>query len=91
MQRAIALGGLVVRGNHDRACSGLTDLSDFNPVAAIPPRWTQITLKPEHLQWLRELPQGPIRRETLPGIEFVHGAPEDEDEICSTRSGQRRA
>ena len=79
-ERAIALGGIIVRGNHDKACSGLSDLSDFNPVAAISARWTQTKLKAEHLQWLRELPQGPIRSEALPGVEFVHGAPEDEDE-----------
>ncbi len=78
--RALALGGLVVRGNHDRACSGLTDLSDFNPVAAISARWTQTNLKADYLQWLRNLPKGPIRQEALPGVEFVHGAPEDEDE-----------
>ena len=79
-ERALALGGLVVRGNHDRACSGLTDLSDFNPVAAISARWTQTNLKADYLHWLRNLPQGPIRQEELPGVEFVHGAPEDEDE-----------
>jgi len=79
-ERAIGLGGIIVRGNHDRACSGLTDLGDFNPVAAISARWTQMTLKQDYLKWLRELPQGPIRREALPGLEFVHGAPEDEDE-----------
>jgi len=77
---AVALGGILVRGNHDRACCGLSDMSGFNPVAAISARWTQMTLKPEHLQWLRDLPKGPIRHESLPGLEFVHGAPEDEDE-----------
>ena len=86
-QRAIGLGGVMVRGNHDRACSGLTDLSDFNPVAAISARWTQITLKDNHLQWLRDLPKGPIRREELPGVEFVHGAPEDEDEYLLNSIG----
>jgi diadenosine tetraphosphatase ApaH/serine/threonine PP2A family protein phosphatase len=85
--RAIALGGLIVRGNHDRACSGLTDLSDFNPVAAISARWTQTSLNAEHLQWLRELPKGSIRREALPGVEFVHGAPEDEDEYLLNTIG----
>ncbi len=79
-ERALGLGGLVVRGNHDRACSGLTDLSDFNPVAAISARWTQTNLKAGHLQWLRNLPKGPIRYEPLSGVEFVHGAPDDEDE-----------
>jgi diadenosine tetraphosphatase ApaH/serine/threonine PP2A family protein phosphatase len=86
-ERAIALGGIIVRGNHDRACSGLTDLSDFNPVAAISARWTQTTLKANHLEWLRELPKGPIRREALPGVEFVHGAPEDEDEYLLNTFG----
>jgi predicted phosphodiesterase len=79
-ERAITLGGVMVRGNHDRACCGLSDLTDFNPVAAISARWTQTTLKPEYLQWLRDLPKGPIRSDSLPGLELVHGAPEDEDE-----------
>jgi len=78
--RSVALGGLFVRGNHDRACSGLTNTADFNPVAAISARWTQMRLTPEHLEWLRRLPKGPIRDNSLPDVEFVHGAPEDEDE-----------
>ena len=85
--QALALGGIIVRGNHDRACSGLTDLSDFNPVAAISARWTQITLKDNHLEWLRELPKGPIRHDDLPDVEFVHGAPEDEDEYLLNTIG----
>src|SRR5215470_8162750 len=72
-ERAMTLGGLIVRGNHDRACSGLTDLSDFNPVAAISARWTQMNLQPEQLDWLRDLPKGPVLYEALPGVEFVHG------------------
>src|SRR5438270_6727687 len=43
-----AMGGLIVRGNHDRACSGLTDLSDFNPVAAMSAYWTKGELAFEH-------------------------------------------
>ena len=49
-ERVRAMGGPVVRGNHDRACSGLTDLSEFNLVAAMSARWTQTTLLPEHLE-----------------------------------------
>jgi len=79
-ERVIAMGAPVVRGNHDRACSGLTDLKEFNPVAAISAYWTRTTLKPEYLEWLRALPQGPMQHEELPGLEFVHGAPLDEDE-----------
>lgn len=79
-ERVISMGAPIVRGNHDRACAGLTDLNEFNPVAAISAYWTRNTLKPEYLEWLRELPQGPLRRDDLPGMEFVHGAPLDEDE-----------
>ena len=32
--KSIALGGLLVRGNHDKACAGLSDLDDFNHIAA---------------------------------------------------------
>jgi len=79
-ERVRAMGGTLVRGNHDRACSGLTDLGEFNVVAAMSARWTQTTLTPGNLEWLRALPQGPIRIEELAEIEFVHGSPRDEDE-----------
>ena len=85
-QRVRAMGAPVVRGNHDRACTGLTDLSDFNLVAAMSARWTQITLAPEHLGWLRNLPQGPMRLDELAGMEFVHGSPRDEDEYILSAS-----
>jgi diadenosine tetraphosphatase ApaH/serine/threonine PP2A family protein phosphatase len=79
-KRVRAMGGTIVRGNHDRACAGLTDLTEFNLVAAMSAKWTQTTLQPEHLDWLRSLPQGPLRSDELAGIEFVHGSPRDEDE-----------
>jgi len=81
-----AMGGPVVRGNHDRACTGLTDLSEFNLVAAMSARWTQIALAREHRNWLRSLPQGPVRVDELPGLEFVHGSPRDEDEYLLNAS-----
>ena len=61
-ERVIAMGAPVVRGNHDRACAGMTDVKDFNPVAAISAYWTRTNLKPEHLEWLRSLPPGPAAR-----------------------------
>ena len=79
-ERVRAMGGAIVRGNHDRACAGLTDLTEFNLVAAMSAKWTQTTLLSEHLDWLRSLPQGPLRGDELAGIEFVHGSPRDEDE-----------
>jgi diadenosine tetraphosphatase ApaH/serine/threonine PP2A family protein phosphatase len=83
-ERVIAMGAPVVRGNHDRACSGMTDIKEFNPVAAISAYWTRTALTPEHLEWLRELPQGPMRINRIPGVEFVHGSPLDEDEYLLT-------
>lgn len=78
--RVRAMAGLIVRGNHDKACSGLMDLSEFNPVAAMSAYWTKEKLTPGNLAWLRSLPHGPLRREGTPGTEFVHGSPYDEDE-----------
>lgn len=79
-ERLHAMKGLIVRGNHDRACSGLTDLNEFNPIAALSAYWTRNTLSPVNLDWLRGLHPGPLRRDGLPGVEFVHGSPRDEDE-----------
>jgi diadenosine tetraphosphatase ApaH/serine/threonine PP2A family protein phosphatase len=55
-------------------------LAEFNLVAAMSARWTQTMLSTDHLDWLRNLPQGPLRPEEFPGLEFVHGSPRDEDE-----------
>lgn len=71
---------LVVRGNHDKACAGLTDLKYFNPVAGLAVLWTQRALTPENLDWLRVLPQGPLQLPGLPEVQFAHGSPLDEDE-----------
>src|SRR5437870_1114399 len=60
-ERARQLGGYTVRGNHDKACTGQMDLHDFNPVAAAAALWTQETLKPKNLEWLRQLAAGPLR------------------------------
>jgi predicted phosphodiesterase len=68
---------IVVRGNHDKACTGLDDLEWFNPVARAAAIWTQRQLTTENAAWARALPQGPIIEN---GFELVHGSPFDEDE-----------
>lgn len=78
--RSKALGHVFVRGNHDKAVSGLMDLQEFNPVAGLATIWTRDQLTGANLEWLRSLPQGPIRLEQLPGVQFVHGSAADEDE-----------
>ncbi len=82
--RARQLGGYVVRGNHDKAAAGLIDLDDFNPLAGMAALWTRNQLTPGNLEWLRQLPQGPIRVAELPDAQFVHGSPIDEDEYLVT-------
>jgi len=78
--RAQSLGHVFVRGNHDKAVSGLMDLEDFNPVAGLATLWTRDHLTRANLDWLRKLPQGPVHLDELPGIHFVHGSALDEDE-----------
>ena len=67
----------VVRGNHDKACTGLDDLEWFNPVARQAAEWTQQALTESNAAYTRSLPRGPI---TLSGFQLVHGSPFDEDE-----------
>ena len=79
-ERSRGLGKTFVRGNHDRAATGLMDLDDFNPMAAAAAIWTRDQLTKENLEWLRALPQGPIQIEGVPQVQLVHGSPNDEDE-----------
>lgn len=78
--RSREVGQVFVRGNHDKAATGLMTLDDFNPMAAAAAIWTRYVLTPENLQWLRELAHGPVSLPNLPDIHFVHGSPNDEDE-----------
>ena len=71
------LARINVRGNHDRVCCGLTSSAGFNPIAAEAAGWTQRHLTPENLQWLREMPQGPIRASDR--ALCAHGSPLNED------------
>jgi diadenosine tetraphosphatase ApaH/serine/threonine PP2A family protein phosphatase len=67
---------LAIRGNHDRACSGLENLEWFNPVARQAAEWTERALSPENREYIRALPKGPL---AIDGFEMAHGAPHDED------------
>lgn len=66
-----------VRGNHDRVCAGLTSSQGFNPVAAQAAMWTHAALSAENLQWLKEVPKGPVQ--ATEGASCAHGSPLDED------------
>jgi predicted phosphodiesterase len=77
VERVRPLVSAIVRGNHDKAASGISDLEDFNPVARAAVEWTRNQLLPENLRYLQSLPGGPVE---MDGVALVHGAVEDEDE-----------
>ena len=67
----------IIRGNHDKAASGLDDGSQFNNVARAAAVWTGAHLTPDNLEYLRGLPMGPVEIDSV--TEICHGAPFDED------------
>jgi len=77
-ERSRELGKIFVRGNHDKACTGLESIEGFNPVAAFAAIWTNKRLTPENMDFLKALPKGPIT--PLEGVQCVHGSARDEDE-----------
>jgi predicted phosphodiesterase len=78
---------VVVRGNHDRACTGLDDLEWFNPVARAAALWTLQNLTPENIAFTSTLAKGPIM---VDDFELIHGSPYDEDEyvLAAAEAGQ---
>lgn len=77
--RARELGGTFVRGNHDKVVAGLDEIETFNPIAGLAALWNREHLAHDHLEWLRMLPKGPVIVPELGEVQFVHGAPDDED------------
>jgi predicted phosphodiesterase len=68
----------VVRGNHDKACSGVMEPEDFSEGARVAAYWTREHLTLDNRQYLQGLPKGP--RETPERFAILHGSPRDEDE-----------
>src|ERR1700719_1812203 len=77
IDRIRALNAVTIRGNHDKAGSGIADADDFNPVARSAALWTRDQLRPENRDYLEKLPTGPL---LIDGFTIVHGAARDEDE-----------
>lgn len=78
-----SLGSIFVRGNHDKVASGVESFDTFNPIAARAASWTRSALTPKHLEWLRQLPAGPITVPE-PQASCSHGSPLDEDQYVVT-------
>ena len=76
--RGLPVAKQFVRGNHDKVAAGITDGRGFNPTALAAAQWTQSRLSEENLEFVRELPRGPVTVE--PSLVICHGTPFDEDE-----------
>jgi predicted phosphodiesterase len=76
-ERVKALDPIIIRGNHDKAVTGLIDLEGFNPLAQIAAQWTREHMEPANLNYVTEMAAGPV---TVDSLTLVHGAYQDEDE-----------
>ncbi|MGH9515841.1 MAG: metallophosphoesterase family protein [Terriglobales bacterium] len=83
-ERARAMAGIFVRGNHDKVVAGIDTVESFNPIAGVAAIWNREQLSSERLSWLHDLPKGPIAMDELGGVQYVHGAPDDEDRYVLT-------
>lgn len=66
----------IIRGNHDRVAFMEGQESSFNLPAMAAILWTRKNLKEENFNFLKGLPQGPIKIENFL---ISHGSPIDED------------
>src|SRR5919112_4912952 len=62
-----------VRGNHDAAACGGSEIDWFNPEARRAMEWTRAAIRDATRAWLTDLPE----RRTLETCELVHGSPRE--------------
>lgn len=67
------VGAIGVRGNHDAAACGGSEIDWFNPDARRAMEWTRSTIADDTLAWLTALPE----RRTEAGCDLVHGSPRE--------------
>jgi predicted phosphodiesterase len=77
IDRIRTLDCVAIRGNHDKAIAGLDEAEEFNPIAKTAVLWSREQLNSENLEYLTNLPQGPV---FVDGFCVVHGSIRDEDE-----------
>jgi predicted phosphodiesterase len=73
VDRLSSLGAVGVRGNHDAAATGGTEISWFNPDARSAMEWTREAISEPTRAWLAALPQ----RRMEVDFTLVHGSPRD--------------
>lgn len=91
IDRVRQMGDIFVRGNHDRACSGLTDAEGFNPIAGRAARWTRAVLTEEHTEWLRRMRHGPIYPDGYGPDSYRQDGYEPDSHTSAIRSPEARS
>lgn len=71
--RLIEVGAVGVRGNHDAAALGGSEIEWFNPEARAAAEWTRDMIDATTRAWLRALPE----RHRIDRMTLVHGSPRD--------------
>ena len=67
----------IIRGNHDKAVSGLDSIETFNPIAAAAIHWTKKKIVKKNADFLAHLKKGP--QVVHEQFTICHGSPFDED------------
>ncbi|MEA2673841.1 MAG: hypothetical protein QOI92_1033 [Chloroflexota bacterium] len=73
VDRLRSIGAVGVRGNHDAAAAGGTEIDWFNPDARRAMEWTRTAIAPATRDWLAALPE----RRTIDDFDLVHGSPRE--------------
>jgi diadenosine tetraphosphatase ApaH/serine/threonine PP2A family protein phosphatase len=73
VERLASLGAVGVRGNHDAAAAGGSEIDYFNPEARAAMEWTRRRITDATRDWLAALPERHVERDTT----LVHGSPRD--------------
>ena len=87
------LNGIVIRGNHDMACSDPATFGlnhRLSPVAATAAIWTDMVLTEEDREWLLSLPPRPVKP-LRKNLICVHGSSRNEDQYISSECGAQAA
>jgi predicted phosphodiesterase len=73
VERLVSIGAIGVRGNHDAAAVGGSEIDWFNPEAKAAMEWTRRRISDRTREWLAALPE----RHTESEFTLVHGSPRE--------------
>jgi len=73
VQRLAGIGALGVRGNHDAAALGGSEIEWFNPEARAAVEWTRTVISDRTREWLAALPESIVEGDYT----LVHGSPRE--------------